>query len=251
VSGFSYFALRLKSGAGVTGAKSTLVLLMRFILLFVSFQILLALGVLLLAFDGQASGLVILVASSLTTLLIVMTLGLAFVVGSKRRINGFFTTITQMLNKVIHKIRPHRPETINVAKVQATFTELHENYRHIKKHWRALGRPLVYSLLANLTEVACLYLVYVAFGNWVNPGAVILAFAVANFAGFFSVLPGAIGMYEALMTAVLVAAGVPAGVSLPATVMYRVLTMGVQLPPGGYLYHRAINDKPARANGNA
>jgi uncharacterized membrane protein YbhN (UPF0104 family) len=58
-------------------------------------------------------------------------------------------------------------------------------------------------------------------------------------------------MYEALMTAVLVAAGVPAGVSLPATVMYRVLTMAVQLPPGGYLYHRAINDKPVAKHGSA
>ncbi len=250
VSGFSYFALRLKSGAKVPGSKSTLVLLMRFILLFVSFQILLATGVLLLALDGQASGLVILVASSLTTLLIIMTAGLAFVIGSKRRINGFFTALTKILNKAIHKLRPHRPETISIASVQETFTDLHENYQHIKRHWRALGRPLGYSLLANVTEIACLYVVYVAFGNWVNPGAVILAFAVANFAGFFSVLPGAIGMYEALMTAVLVAAGVPAGVSLPATVMYRVLTMAVQLPPGGYLYHRALNDKPILAQKN-
>ncbi len=52
-------------------------------------------------------------------------------------------------------------------------------------------------------------------------------------------------MYEALMTAVLVAGGVPPGVSLPATVMYRVLTMAVQLPPGGLLYHRTLHAKPA------
>jgi len=249
VSGFSYFGLRLKAGADVPGARSSLVLLMRFIFLFVSFQIFLGLGVLMLALGGQASSMVILVASSLTTLLLVSTLGLAFVIGSKRRINGFFTTITKWLNKAIHAVRPTHPETISIDRVQVVFTDLHDNYMHLKRHWRALGRPLSYSLLANATEIGCLYLVYVAFGNWVNPGAVILAFAVANFAGFFSVLPGAIGMYEALMTAVLAAAGVPAGVSLPATVMYRVLTMAVQLPPGGYLYHRAINSKQAVSSG--
>ena len=58
-------------------------------------------------------------------------------------------------------------------------------------------------------------------------------------------LPGGVGIYEALMTAVLVATGVPAAVSIPVTVMYRVLSMLVQLPPGYYYYHKTIH-----SNGN-
>jgi len=73
-----------------------------------------------------------------------------------------------------------------------------------------------------------------------NIGAVILAYAVANFAGLVSVLPGGIGIYEALMTAVLVASGVPAAVSLPVTVMYRVVNTAVQIPIGYYFYHRTL-----------
>jgi uncharacterized protein (TIRG00374 family) len=84
------------------------------------------------------------------------------------------------------------------------------------------------------------YVVYIAFGSYVNLGAVILAYAVANFAGLVSVLPGGVGVYEALMTAVLVAAGVPARLSLPVTVMYRVLNTLLQLPPGYVLYHRTL-----------
>ncbi len=86
-----------------------------------------------------------------------------------------------------------------------------------------------------------LYIVYVAFGEYVNVGAVILAYAVANFAGLVSVLPGGVGIYEALMTAVLVAGGIPAAVSLPVTVMYRVVNTLIQVPPGYYFYHRAIH----------
>jgi uncharacterized membrane protein YbhN (UPF0104 family) len=48
---------------------------------------------------------------------------------------------------------------------------------------------------------------------WVNPGAIILAYAVANFAGLISILPAGVGIYEALMSAVLAATGIPAGVS--------------------------------------
>ncbi len=83
-------------------------------------------------------------------------------------------------------------------------------------------------------------MVFVAFGHWINPGSVILAYAVANFAGLVSVLPGGVGIYEALMTAVMVAGGVPAALSLPVVVMYRVLSTIMQLPPGYYLYHKNL-----------
>jgi uncharacterized protein (TIRG00374 family) len=86
--------------------------------------------------------------------------------------------------------------------------------------------------------------VYVAFGTYVDVGAIILAYAVANFAGLISVLPGGTGIYEALMTIVLVAAGIPARLSLPVTIMYRVINTVLQLPPGYFLYHRALHARP-------
>jgi uncharacterized protein (TIRG00374 family) len=95
-------------------------------------------------------------------------------------------------------------------------------------------------LIANITEILAIYVVYLAFGEAVNIGAVILAYAVANFAGLISVLPGGVGIYEALMTAVMATAGVPAAVSLPVIVMYRVLNTIIQLPPGYYFYHQNI-----------
>lgn len=240
VSGFSYFGLRMKA-EGVSYGKATLVQMMRFILLFVSFQVLLFTGLILLVIGGQASQFVILIASSLATLLLVGTIAAAFIIGSKRRINGFFTYLTRLVNKLIHVLRPKHPETINVDRVERVFTDLHENYMVLKKNPGFLKKPLFYGLLANLAEVLTIYVVYIAFGEWVNPGAVIIAYAVANFAGLVSVLPGGVGIYEALMTAIMASAGVPAGVSLPVTIMYRVLNMGMQLPPGYYYYHRALH----------
>jgi uncharacterized membrane protein YbhN (UPF0104 family) len=67
-----------------------------------------------------------------------------------------------------------------------------------------------------------------------------LAYGIANVAGLVSVLPGGIGIYEALMTAVLVSTGVPAAVSLPVTVMYRVANTLIQIPPGYYLYQQSL-----------
>src|SRR5206468_3136643 len=118
------------------------------------------------------------------------------------------------------------------------------NYMIMKSRWPALKMPFVYMVIANITEVAALYVVYIAFGQFVNVGAVILAYAVANFAGLISVLPAGIGIYEGLMTAVLAATGIPASVSIPVTVMYRVLNMFIQLVPGYYFYQRSLHSKP-------
>lgn len=242
VSGFSYFGVRMKD-FGVSPGKATLVQTMKFVLLFVSFEVLLVVGLIFLALGNQANNFTILIASSIATFLLVGTVGAAVIIGSKRRINTFFTYITQFINKAIHLVRPKHPETISVAGVQRTFTELHENYEVLKSDYRQLIGPALFALLANATEIATIYVVYIAFGHWVNPGAIILAYAIANFAGLISVLPGGIGIYEALMTAVLAAAGIPASLSLPVTVMYRVLNAVVQVVPGYYFYQKALHQR--------
>lgn len=241
VSGFSYFGLRLRP-LGVSAGTSTLIQLMRFVLIFVSFQAILAFGVLALAFSGAVNNFVLLIAGSIATLLIAGTALLAYIIGSKQRINMFFTALTRLVNKIVSVVRPKKPEAINIERAQKAFNELHEKYLLIRKDFSVLRKPLWHGFIANLTEVITLYAVFVAFGFWVNPGAVILAYAVANFAGLISVLPGGVGVYEALMTAVLTSAGVPAGISFPVVIMYRVLTMILQLLPGYILYHKAVQD---------
>jgi uncharacterized protein (TIRG00374 family) len=193
--------------------------------------------------------LILLIGSSIATLLMVATVGSAFLISSETRINNFFTYITKFINKLIHLVRPKNPETISITKVQATFKDLHENYLILKSNYSLLIAPAICGFVANLTEVLAIYVVYIAFGHWVNPGAIILAYAVANFAGLVSVLPGGVGIYEALMTATLAAAGVPAAVSIPVTVMYRVLNITIQVIPGYFFYHKAlkINDTPTAA----
>lgn len=242
VSGFSYLGLRMKSER-VTSGKTTLVQLMRFVLLFIAFQVLLGIGLLLLALGGDANDFVILVSGSLATLLLVGTAVVAYIIGSKKRINGFFTALTKFLNRAIHFVRPKHPETINVDRVKGMFTELHENYMKIRKDFTQLKKPLLFALLANLAEVSAIMSVFMAFGSFINPGAVIIAYAVANFAGIISVLPGGVGIYEALMTGVFAASGVPAALSLPVVLAFRVVSMGIQLPVGYFFYQKNLQEQ--------
>lgn len=238
VSGISYFNVRMRS-FGVSGPKSTLAQLMKLLLLFASYQPLLILGIFLLAARGHANNLVLVVASSLITVLVVGSFGFIYMIESRSRINTVLTILTKALNKVIGVFR-RNPETISIPGAQMAFDELHDNYKLLKENWRQLKMPFVYMLVANATEIAAIYVVYIAFGHFVNVGAVILAYAVANFAGLISVLPAGIGVYEGLMTGVLVATGIPAELSIPVTIMYRVINMFIQLTPGYFFYQKAL-----------
>lgn len=238
VSGISYFTVRMRS-YGVSGPKSTLSQLIKLLMLYASFQPLLIIGVLLLAARGHVNNLVMVVASSIITLLVVGTFGFIYMIESRSRINTVLTAITRILNIIIGIFRRNK-HTIDIPGAQEAFGELHDNYQLLKENWRQLKIPFLYLLIANATEVAAVYVVYIAFGRLVNVGAVILAYAVANFAGLVSVLPAGIGIYEGLMTAVLVATGIPAGLSIPVTIMYRVINMSIQLTPGYYFYQKAL-----------
>lgn len=241
VSGFSYFAARLKKH-GVTTAQATLTQTMRFVLTFASYIILLFIGLFLLALGGNASNMIILITCSLAFLTVFTIIGGIYIVSSERRIKNFSQGLTRVVNKAIHIVRPKYPETISLKWVERVFKETHENYVVLKAKFPELKKPFFYSCLANVTELATIYVVYIAYGAFVNPGAVIIAYALANFAGLIAVLPAGIGIYEALMSLVLVSAGVPAGLSISVTIMYRILNMALSLPVGYYYYHKALNE---------
>ncbi|HSX29140.1 MAG TPA: lysylphosphatidylglycerol synthase transmembrane domain-containing protein [Candidatus Saccharimonadales bacterium] len=241
VSGISYFGVRMRS-ANITATQASLVQLMKLLLLFVSFEALLIIGLLILALEGKANDLMILVAGSITTLLAIGTVAFVLIIGSQRRIHATFTAITRVINKFSKVFRRgERPDLISIERAETIVSDLHGTYKLIERQYRNLRAPFVWALLYNLSAILTIYVVYVAFDEWVNVGAIILAYSVANFAGLVSVLPGGAGIYEALMTAVLAAGGIPAALSLPVTVMYRVLSTVIQLPPGYYFYHKSVH----------
>ena len=240
VTGISYFAVRLKSEE-ITGAKASAVQLFKLVLYFLSFEVLIVFGVIALAVQGHMNSLILLLAGSIATVLVITTAGLGFIISSRRRIASFFGYMTRLLNRLVRTIRPNHPERVHTEKFRAVFDDLHENYALMSKDWSRLKAPFMWALLANFWEVMTIYVVYIAFGDLVNIGAVILAYAVANFAGLVSVLPGGVGIYEGLMTLTLSATGVPSRLSLPVTIMYRILSTLIQMPPGAYFYHKHLS----------
>ena len=238
VAGFSYLGVRLKE-MGIPVARTTLAQVMRFALTFISFLALLFFGLFLLSFDKRAGGLTLFIALSIAFLTLFGSAVGIYIISDKKRIKAFTGFLPKMVNAVLKPFSKNK-EIIKVAKVEKLFEDLHQDYDKISKQRSKLKKPFVWSLMINITEVATIFVAYLALGQTINPGAVILAYSVASFAGLVSVLPGGIGIYEALMTATLASAGVPSALALSATLIYRIFTIIIFIPIGFILYQIAI-----------
>lgn len=245
VSGFSYLNLRLKQ-SGIGTAKSALAQLVRFGLTFASFIALLFVGMFILAFRRHTSPLTILIGSSLAFMTLIGVLVGGFIISDEKRIQGFVGILPKLINKVFGVFRSKRKDIIDLNKVERTMTDLHKDYVILSNNWHQLVMPFWWALVVNMTDIMTIYVVYVAFGSFINPGALILAYGVANFAGLIAVLPGGVGVYEGLMTATLSSAGVDKALALSATVVYRILNMLIFLPIGYVLYQRVLRRGPIK-----
>lgn len=242
VSGFSYLALRLKQ-KGVTSSRSTLAQGVRYALMFFGFTIYLAIAMILLASFGKASRFAILIATTIVVSIIFLSIVVTYVISDERRIKGFTAFLPKLINRFLRPFRKHKGDTINIARIERLFGEMHQDYVAISQNWRQLVGPFLWTLVMLFAEMATIYVVYIAFGELINPGALILAYAVANVAGLISLMPGGVGVYEALMTSVLASVGVDSGLAFSATLVYRILNMILFVPPGYILYQRALRHK--------
>ncbi len=238
VAGFSYLGLRLRR-FGVPVSRTTLAQTMRFAATFISFLVVLFLGMFLLSFSDQVGGVTLFIGISITVATIAGALIGVYIVSSESRIRAFTAFLPRLANKVLSPFTK-RHNSIDIERIEHLFVDLHKDYVIIKKDSRSLKKVFFWALMINLTEVATAYLAYMALGELVNPGAVILAYAVASFAGLIAILPGGIGVYEALMTGVLAGAGVPKALALSATLVYRIFTMIIFLPLGFIYYQLAL-----------
>ena len=248
VSGFSYLSLRLRP-LGINFATSTLSQSLRFVLSFVSYLPILGVGLLFLAFGGQADDSMLLLGGSLFSLIVVGTLIFVYLIGSKKRINEFVDWLPKAINKIVQVMHYRSDkEFISLSKVERVLNEIHIGYMRIYKDWPAIKKPFFYALVNNLFQLSTLYLVFLAFGVMVNPGAIILAYAVANFAGLIAITPGGIGVYEFLMTSVLSTSGVDPAIALQATLAYRMSSLLIFVPVGYVLYYHTVNRRQVESS---
>lgn len=173
--------------------------------------------------------------------MVLSVLGL-YAVYDKRAFNFLARKVQSGVDWVSRKVRKGK-NLIGVDSLERVLHEFHLSFQEIIAHRVYMKQPLLWSLMASVSELVTLYVIFTALGVSVNMGAIILAFGVSNALGFLTVLPGDIGVFELAMTTVFVMAGVPVSFAISATLIYRVSTKALLILPGFYYYNQMISSR--------
>jgi glycosyltransferase 2 family protein len=242
VGGISYLALRLKDNSIASGGGA-LAQLVRFFMTFIGYIVFMCIGLLVLVAGGRASSPAIFLSTLIIGLIVTMTALGIYIISSESRITSSLSFLPKAINWLQRSLHISRgKDLINMSKVTKICTELHADYDLIASNWRSMRKPLFWICGMLVCELATIYTVYVSFGRWINLGALVMGYAVANIAGAFSVLPGGAVLYEGLMTATMAPMGVASALVLPVTIVYRVVYMTLSLPIGYFFYRQVFQD---------
>ena len=236
-AGFSYLAWVL-SKFGVKPGRATMAQLIRFLLTFLSFVVILMAAVAFLIIDHRIDRTIILLSSVLVLLSLGAIVGAIYIVGSNRRLEAFSAWLTNLVNKTVRKItRGKKRKILKTNIIPDFFSEVHQDYLAIRREKKVLIKPFVWAVVANLADVALLWIAFWALGVTVSPAILFVAFGVSSLASAISVTPGGAGVYEAIMIAFLASSGVSADVAIAGTLLARVtLVLGTIL--FGYVFYQ-------------
>lgn len=245
-AGFSYLSWVL-SGHGVRAGRATMAQIVRFVLTFIAFVVMLIISVGIVAIDAGVSRLVLLVSLALVATAIGGSALLVYVIGSERRLKKVAAGLSRTVNGLVRKVTADKKRVVlHQEKIESFFEELHQDYRELRQEKRILWRPFWWAVAANAADVALLFVAFIAVGVVVNPAMLLIAFGVASIVSSFAITPGGAGVYEALMITFLASAGVKPEVAIAGTLLARVLLMLGTIAFGYAFYQLTLlkNGKP-------
>jgi uncharacterized protein (TIRG00374 family) len=97
-------------------------------------------------------------------------------------------------------------------------------------------RATAWALANWLLDAASLYVFVGAFGHWVNPDGLLVAYGLANVLAAIPLTPGGLGVIEATLTSALVGFDTTRAVAILGVLAYRLVNFWLPIPVGGLTY---------------
>lgn len=239
-AGFSYLAWILKKHH-VSIARSTMAQIIRFVLTFLSFIMLLIVAMIVLAFRHEINWTISGIGALLAVVAIGGTLGGIWLIKDNARLRRFSAWLTKTVNKFVRWItRGKKRKLVDGEVILEFFDGLHDDYLAIRRERKILIRPFIWAAIANILDVALLWISFWALGYPLDAALLFIAFGIASIAGAISITPGGTGVYEAVMVTFLAAAGVPAEVAIAGTLLARVTLLAGTIAFGYVFYQLTI-----------
>lgn len=239
-AGFSYLAWVLKKHK-VSVSRSTMAQLIRFVMTFVSFVLLLVAAMVFLAFKHEINSVTVVVGFVLVAATVAAAWGGVWLVKNRERMQRFSAWISRTSNQFVGWVtRGRKTDAVNHEVVLEFFEGLHDDYLAIRRERKILVKPFAWALLANALDVTLIWIAFWALGFPLDAAVLFIGFGLASIVAAVAVTPGGAGIYEAIMVAFLAASGVTPDVAIAGTLLARVVLLAGTILFGYVFYQLTV-----------
>jgi uncharacterized protein (TIRG00374 family) len=116
------------------------------------------------------------------------------------------------------------------------FGQLVARFKQLSTDRRQLAKAFFFASANWLFDAASLFVFLGAFGRWVDPVALLVAYGVANIAAAIPFTPGGLGVLELTLIGILVGFGPPRAIVILGVVAWRLVNFWLPIPVGGISY---------------
>ncbi len=247
VSGISYMSWRL-SGFGLSAGKATMSQIVRFVMGFIAFTVLLIPSVFAITVDGSINRWIILGSSGFVSAMIGLTLGSIFILSSKKRMHAMASFMTNTANAIMRRVFPRSKKRLKQSKLNEFFDDMHDDFVILRADRKILVRPFWWAIAFTISDMMLFWVTFLALGHTVNIAAILVAYGLAIILAVVAFTPGGAGVLETVMVTVLALAGIEPSVALAGVLLTRVITLLGTVAFGYFFYHDALkkqgNGKP-------
>jgi uncharacterized protein (TIRG00374 family) len=127
---------------------------------------------------------------------------------------------------------PFLDEDVVTAGVRRVATRL----RELSRDRRVLGRAVGWAAAFWLSDAASLWVFLAAFGHFMTPYGLLVAYGLAQVLAFIPITPGGLGIVEGVLVPTLVGFGSPRGVAILGVITYRLVNFWLPIPVGALSY---------------
>lgn len=145
----------------------------------------------------------------------------------------------------LEKAASHLPFVDGKA-LRRSFEEVADRIHELAEDRKLLVRAIAWASANWLLDAASLAVFVGAFGKWVNPDGLLVAYGLANVLAVIPITPGGLGVVEATLTSLLVGFDTPRGVATLGVVAYRLVNFWIPIPVGGLAYLSLQVDRGGR-----
>ena len=234
-----YFMLLVLKKDGVSAGKSIIAGILYYIFIHFTFLFLLIYAFTQLFLKEQLNRLEILATLASIALALLLVFVSIYLFRRKKLFKKILRWFIWPLRRFIlpfSKNQLDREELDKFLNVDFLIEELARNIGVLNHAKMRMLWAMVYSFLIHLFDAATLYVLFLAFNFKVSFSVAIIGFVFGSLFAFVSLIPAGIGVEEVSRGLIMAGFGVPLGIAMLASVVFRALTFWFNIPLGIFAY---------------